>query len=121
MDQPNPMEANTAVCVRTLEEMGRRLNELRGDVNKATDGQMFSLLQDISMSGVELDDPHLPYVTVQIDRHTWQRLQGYKPGEPECDDAYECFECGSPIVNNTCAYCESEEKVEQEKRRKSCE
>jgi len=54
--------------------------------NRATSDQMFDLLQDISMAGVELDDRRMSYVVVQIDRAVWQRVQGYKPGDPECQE-----------------------------------
>ena len=70
-------------------ELCKRIKELEAKLdNRATADQMFGLLQDISMAGVELDDRR--NVVVQIDRAVWQRVQGYKPGDPECQKKLEC-------------------------------
>lgn len=34
---------------------------------------MRAVLREVAASGVESDDPRLPYVVVQIDRETWRR------------------------------------------------
>lgn len=39
------------------------------------------LLREVAGSGVELEDPRLRYVTVQISRETWERVRAYLPGE----------------------------------------
>lgn len=39
------------------------------------DGNTRALLRDVARSGVTLDDPRIPYVTVQIDRDTWDALR----------------------------------------------
>jgi hypothetical protein len=35
-----------------------------------------ALLREVAGSGVEQDDPRLDYVTVQMDRATWDALRG---------------------------------------------
>jgi hypothetical protein len=37
------------------------------------------LLADVATSGVEFDDPRIGYVSVQIDRETWEALAPYRP------------------------------------------
>lgn len=39
------------------------------------------LLREVAGSGVELDDPRMRYVTVQIGRETWERVRAYLPSE----------------------------------------
>lgn len=39
-----------------------------------------ALVDEIARSGVELDDPRIGYVTVQIDRETWQAIRGRDDG-----------------------------------------
>lgn len=39
------------------------------------------LLREVAGSGVELDDPRMRYVTVQISRETWERVLAYLPSE----------------------------------------
>lgn len=38
------------------------------------------LLEDVASCGVEFEDERLRYVTVQIDRETWLRLQQWRDG-----------------------------------------
>lgn len=40
--------------------------------------ELLGLLTDVACSGVELDDPRLRYVPVQIDRDTWEALQSLR-------------------------------------------
>lgn len=36
------------------------------------------LLREIANSGVEQEDPRIPWVTVQIDRETWTKLAAWR-------------------------------------------
>ena len=47
-------------------------------------GDLRALLGAVAASGVELDDPRIGYVTVQIDRATWDVVRALAPrkGEP---------------------------------------
>lgn len=41
-------------------------------------GETMEILRDVAQAGVEFDDPRVGYVTVQIDRETWEALAKYR-------------------------------------------
>lgn len=61
-----------------------------------TNKEMWRLLQDVAASGVELQDPRISYVTVQIDRDTWQRLTDIFHTEEPQEQPF-CGWCGRAI------------------------
>jgi len=52
------------------EGMGRDITALLDEVER-----LKALLREVAQSGVEHDDPRIGYLTVQIDRVTWEALQ----------------------------------------------
>lgn len=58
---------------------------LRSFIASTHEGQSLrvaeELLREVAGSGVELDDPRMRYVTVQIGRETWERVRAYLPSE----------------------------------------
>jgi len=47
----------------------------------AENERLRELLAEVAASGVEMDDPRIGYVVVQIDRKTWQDLSALNQGE----------------------------------------
>lgn len=61
------------------EDMPKRNKALTVAVVTEALGGVVDLLSDVATSGVEFDDPRIGYVTVQIDRETWEALAPYRP------------------------------------------
>jgi hypothetical protein len=60
--------------------------------------------REIAASGVEQDDPRLDYVTVQIDRATWEALQrGVEDARP---NRQQCPYCHEWCAHGFCGRCE---------------
>lgn len=64
------------------DERGSGPDPLRSMLREALDyaDAIDELLRDAARCGVELDDARLRYITVQIDRPTWEALQQWREG-----------------------------------------